>query len=167
MKKYLFVLMAIFVSINSGCAIEKDGQSKSIQKQNKKTEAPKEKIITWCDNHTMNEAHEKFHQGGLWISSEYSNGMVHSPTIQHFCREDKELFSLEIQWSKGAFNYKGNLISKKSGILFPVTSTNQDPEMQLIEERNKNQTNQAWFTIDGKTFMYDENMDKFIKNPKL
>ena len=147
MKNHLLLSILILVLVSSGCDITQT-----------------EKIITWCDKTDMEYEKETFHEGKLWISSENFNGMNHAPAIRHFCREDKEYFFLEmIEWAGTAGTHQGKLISKKSGKSFPITSTNTDPQVKLIEEKNKSTTSQVWFTLDGKTFMYDENTDKFTK----
>lgn len=171
MKKYLFIPVFIFIIVSSGCGITEIEPITSVQEKSKQVEQPtiqiqkpKEKIITWCDKVDMGDQKEIFHEGKLWISSEYFNGMNHAPTIRHFCREDKEFFSLEMsEWDGTISTHHGKLISGKSKNDFSVTSMNKDPEVKLIEEKNKNNINQIWFTLDGKTFMYDENTDKFSK----
>lgn len=118
------------------------------------------KVITWCDD-------EKPADNKLWISSEFFNGTNHAPTIRHLCRGNKELFSLEMTWDDTAGVHTGKLISKNSGVILSITSKNKDPEVKLIDEQNKKHSDQVWFTVDGKTFMYDENTNQFIENPKV
>ncbi len=164
MKKYFFLPVLVSIIVSSGCGISQNEPTQGVQEESKQVQESKEKIITWCDKVGMEGQKEIFHEGKLWISSEYFNGMNHAPTIRHFCREDKEFFSLEMsEWDDTTSTHYGKLISGKSKNSFSVTSTNKDPEVKLIEEKNKNNINQIWFTLDGKTFMYDENPDKFSK----
>lgn len=118
------------------------------------------KVITWCDD-------KKSVDNELWISSQFFNGMNHAPTIRHLCRENKELFSLEMTWDDTASVHTGKLISKNSGVTLSITSKKIDPEVKLIDEQNKKHSDQVWFTIDGNIFTYDENTNTFIENPKV
>lgn len=175
MKKHFFVPALVFIVINSGCSIAKIEPIRSVQEESKQVQEPttqiqkpEEKIITWCDKSNMEYQKEIFHEGKLWISSEYFNGINHAPTIRHLCRENKESFSLEMaEWDGTSITHHGKLISKKSGKIFAITSINTDPEVKLIEEKNENKTNRVWFTLDDKTFVYNENTDTFVKNPKI
>lgn len=164
MKKYFFLPILVSIIVSSGCGISQNEPTNGIQEESKQVQKSKEKIITWCDKSDMEDQKEIFHEGKLWISSENFNGVNHAPTIRHFCREDKEFFSLEmLEWDGTTSTHHGKLISWKSKTAFSVTLTNKDPEVKLIEEKNKNDKNQIWFTVDGKTFMYDENTEKFTK----
>ena len=163
MKKHFFVLIILFVIITSGCGITKSKKIPNVQNQDDQTKNTGTKVVTWCDKRTMDFSHETFHEGKLWISSEYYHGMNHAPTVRHLCREDKELFSLEMTWDAAAI-HNGKLISRNSEAILPITSINKDPEIKLVEEQNKKYKNQVWFTIDEKMFMYDENTNKFIDN---
>lgn len=161
MKKHFFLPILIVVAISSGCGITKIEPIQNVQEPNEQGQVPKEKMVTWCDVRTMSESHEKFHEGRLWISSESFSGMNHAPTIRHFCREYTEFFTLQMNGRE-----KGTLVSKKSGKSFQFTSTNTEPEVKLIEEKSKTNKTQVWFTIDGKTFVYDEVTDTFKENTK-
>lgn len=141
-----------------------DKISDSCKKEN--TEINNDKVVTWCDKRMMEELKETFHQGNLWISSEEFSGINHAPTVQHFCHEDTELFTLEMEWSNDASVYKGKLISKNSNGTFLVNSKNKDPKVELLNERNGKNNNEVWFTLDGKIFLFDLTTNKFIENPK-
>lgn len=174
MKKYLFLPVFIFIMVSSGCGITKIQPTTSVREESKQTQEstttiqkPKEKIISWCDKRDMEYQKETFHEGKLWISSEYFSGMNHAPAVRHFCREDKEIFALEMEWNNNASVHKGKLISNGSDATLSINSKNKDPEVQLVEEQNKKNESQLWFTLDGKIFLFDQDENKFVENPKM
>ncbi len=147
--------------MSTGCGVIKNVQIDTVE-QKENTQNIENKMVTWCDKHTMEESKEVLHEGKLWISSEYFNGMDHAPTTRHFCREEKEIFILEMEWNDNASVHKGKLISNSSNVSFSVSSNNKDPEVQLLDEQNKKSDNQIWFTLDGKIFLFDQVENTFI-----
>lgn len=117
--------------------------------------ASNSKVIPWCDA-------RKSAENELWISSESFNGMNHAPTIRHVCRENEELFYLQMVWDDSAAVHTGIIKSKSSETSLSISSENIDPEFKLLQDQDKNTVR---FTIDKKIFMYDEDNDKFIANP--
>ncbi|NCS99502.1 hypothetical protein GW765_00815 [Candidatus Parcubacteria bacterium] len=105
-----------------------------------------EKKSSWCI-----EA-----KNGLWISSEFFNGMTHAPTIQHICRGENEVFYLLMDWDDTAIQHTGKLIAVHSSSTFFVVSVHKDPEIILLDAQNNQYPNQVWISIDGMTVIFDE-----------
>jgi len=128
--------------------------------------APGQKMISWCGADEYNE--EKRIRGNampdknsFWIYSQYFNGMNHGPTIRHVCHEDKELFFLQMDWGMNTSTYTGKLISVNSLTEFMVTSTEQDPEFELLESGEESQSDNVRISIDGKIVFFDAVNNKF------
>lgn len=166
MRKNLFIPVILFIMMSTGCGITKSVQIDNFE-QKENTQNAENKTVTWCDKRTMKESKETFHEGNLWISSEYFNGTNHAPTVRHFCHGDKEIFTLEMEWDDNTSLHKGKLILSESKVTLPISSKNKDPEVQFVEENNKENNNQVWFTLDGRTFLFDRGANKFIENPTM
>ena len=116
------------------------------------------KRINWCSE-------EKRLQTGsgksVWISSEYFSGFRHGPTIRHICRDDKELFYLQMDWDGRAKIHTGELFAISSSSTKAVSSLNTDPDFKLLEP-DTSHPDQIRFAVDGKMGIFDEAHNRFM-----
>jgi hypothetical protein len=119
----------------------------------------------WCANPMSEKVPED--KTKLWISSDNYQGMNHAPSVRHICRGEKELFYLLMDWDDKAVVHTGRLIvvtpantfpplPENIVTAFPVSSANKDPEVKIIENKNKESSDQVLVSIDGKIIIYDE-----------
>ncbi len=108
-----------------------------------------EKNINWCDQNKI----------GYWISPQTFNGWNHAPSIMHVCKSMGETFYLSMDWNDKAVQHTGTLYAINSSSTFPIVSANIDPKFDLLDVRS---ANQSWFSIDGKSYIFDEIKEKFI-----
>jgi hypothetical protein len=124
------------------------------------TSSKKVKIVNWCNKSYADDRDidkVKAENGKVWVISQFSYGWYHAPTIRHVCREEKEIFYLEMQWTNKRI-HMGKLISTSSSSTYNIKSVYEDPEFKLLESKK---SNQIVFSVDGRIIVYDELTNKF------
>jgi hypothetical protein len=165
MKKLLITALVSFSFLGAGCAqertavqvpqtaeVEVGGQSASSVVKEMRTEK------SFCNTQAASGAQA---ENKLWVSSENFNGFNHAPTIQHVCRGARELFYLRMDWDDQASPHTGMLIAISSSSTKAVTSTNKDPNFQLLETDAKH-PEEVRVSIDGNVVMFSEAQNQFV-----
>lgn len=159
MKTFLLLASLFIALVVSGCGnSDKEVAQNNIEKKENITVGQKQ---AWCTKAEMTAQAESANENGLWISSEYYQGINPAPTVRHICRGEQELFYLQMDWGNNVSQYIGNLIAIKGVSKFPFVSVNKDPSIVLVESQSKEFPNQVSVYLDGRIVIYDEISNSF------
>lgn len=116
------------------------------------------KQINWCNETNRSQSD----QGEVvWISSENFNGSQHAPSIRHICKNNKELFRLQMDWDDFATLHRGQLIAASSSGTRAISSSYIDPDLKIMMP-DTSKPDQLRFSIDGQIHTFDERHNQFI-----
>jgi hypothetical protein len=162
LRPYVLLVVLFF---STGCSLSqyKSADMSPEIKNISPVQSTKVKIVNWCNKSYADDRDidiVKAENGKVWVISEFSSGWYHAPTIRHVCREEKEIFYLEMKWETYKGNHVGKLISVNSSSTFNIKSTHTDPEFKLLDSKK---SNQITVSVDSRIVVYDEVTNNFSK----